>query len=146
MGSCRIRLLFSLSAALPFSEEGHPVFNWRASVSCGHFLGVLFRYISEGQGVEPLQAVAGAITGHDTTEGEDDDIEAPTGEERENSETNYDSEIVPSQSSLESRQEGSSVSSSGPMLGARKKGFFCIELNIISNYDPFFFQTMKLEK
>lgn len=78
MGSCRIRLLFSLSAALPFSEEGHPVFNWRASVSCGHFLGVLFRYLSEGQGVEPLQAVAGAITGHDTTEGEDDDIEAPT--------------------------------------------------------------------
>ena len=40
----RIRLLFSLSAALPFSENlGHPVFSWRASVPCGHLLGLLFR-------------------------------------------------------------------------------------------------------
>ena len=40
----RIRLLFSLSAALPFSESsGHPVFSWRASLPCGHLLGLLFR-------------------------------------------------------------------------------------------------------
>ena len=42
--NARIRLLFSLSAALPFSESsGHPVFSWRASLSCGHLLGLLFR-------------------------------------------------------------------------------------------------------
>ena len=42
--NARIRLLFSLSAALPFSESsGHPVFSWRASLPCGHLLGLLFR-------------------------------------------------------------------------------------------------------
>ena len=47
--NARIRLLFSLSAALPFSESsGHPVFSWRASVSCGHLLGLLFRALRGG--------------------------------------------------------------------------------------------------
>ena len=42
--NARIRLLFSLSAALPFSESsGHPVFSWRASLPCGHLLGLIFR-------------------------------------------------------------------------------------------------------
>ena len=57
----RIRLLFSLSAALPFSENlGHPVFSWRASVPCGHLLGLLFRAlggrveeVAEGEQGEP---------------------------------------------------------------------------------------------
>ena len=42
--NARIRLLFSLSAALPFSESSaHPVFSWRASLPCGHLLGLIFR-------------------------------------------------------------------------------------------------------
>ena len=73
----RIRLLFSLSAALPFSENlGHPVFSWRASVPCGHLLGLLFRALGgrveevaeEDQG-EPEEegeaAEQGAVPGED---------------------------------------------------------------------------------
>ena len=65
--NARIRLLFSLSAALPFSESsGHPVFSWRASLPCGHLLGLIFRALGgrveeveeevedgEGAGVAP---------------------------------------------------------------------------------------------
>lgn len=39
-----IRLLFSLGAALPFSQD--PVFTWSASLACGHFLGHLFRHLA----------------------------------------------------------------------------------------------------
>lgn len=70
----RIRLLFSLSAALPFSENlGHPVFSWRASVPCGHLLGLLFRAlggrveeVAEGEQGEPEGGEAaeqGAVAG-----------------------------------------------------------------------------------
>ena len=72
----RIRLLFSLSAALPFSENlGHPVFSWRASVPCGHLLGLLFRAlggrveeVAEGEQGEPEEGEAaeqGAVAGED---------------------------------------------------------------------------------
>ena len=75
--ACRIRLLFSLSAALPFSENlGHPVFSWRASVPCGHLLGLLFRAlggrveeVAEGDQGEPEEegeaAEQGAVAGED---------------------------------------------------------------------------------
>jgi len=54
--NARIRLLFSLSAALPFSESsGHPVFSWRASLPCGHLLGLLFRAL--GGRVEEVEDV-----------------------------------------------------------------------------------------
>ena len=72
----RIRLFFSLSAALPFSENlGHPVFSWRASVPCGHLLGLLFRAlggrveeVGEGDQGEPEEGEAaeqGAVAGED---------------------------------------------------------------------------------
>ena len=43
-----IRLLFSLGAALPFSQDPglQPVFTWSASLACGHFLGHLFRHLA----------------------------------------------------------------------------------------------------
>lgn len=59
--NARIRLLFSLSAALPFSESsGHSVFSWRASLPCGHLLGLLFR------------ALGGRVEEVDDVEEEDD--------------------------------------------------------------------------
>ena len=124
MASCRIRLLFSLSAALPFSEDGHPVYNWRASVSCGHFLGVLFRYLAEGQEVVHLPPVAGPLMGHATEEDQED--QATAGEERENSETKNHSENVPSQSSTALHPEAIGISDHDHQnaLGARKKGKF----------------------
>ena len=74
--NARIRLLFSLSAALPFSESsGHPVFSWRASVSCGHLLGLLFRAlrgrveeVAQGEGVATVQVEGPA--GEDGGDGE----------------------------------------------------------------------------
>ena len=43
MMSLKIKLWFSLTAALPFSSDGqHPVFTWTTSLVCGHFLGKLF--------------------------------------------------------------------------------------------------------
>ena len=47
--SLKIKLWFSLTAALPFSSDGqHPVFSWTTSVACGHFLGQLFRHLVRG--------------------------------------------------------------------------------------------------
>lgn len=47
-GHTNIRLLFSLGAALPFSQDPglQPVFTWSASLACGHFLGHLFRHLA----------------------------------------------------------------------------------------------------
>ena len=52
-----IRLLFSLGAALPFSQEPglQPVFTWTTSLACGHFLGHLFRHLA-GAGHQEDQA------------------------------------------------------------------------------------------
>ena len=89
-------------------------------MSCGHFLGVLFRYLSEGQEVEHLPPVAGPLTDHATEENQED--QASAGEERKNSETNIESEIIPSQSSLARLRGETSESGHGQGLGARKKG------------------------
>jgi len=50
-----MRILLTISAALPFSPEGHPVFNWRASLPCAHFLGILFRRLAADQGHQEQQ-------------------------------------------------------------------------------------------
>ena len=50
----KIKLLLSLGAALPFSSDGaHPVYNWTASLRCGHFLGQLFRRLTQTVNEEP---------------------------------------------------------------------------------------------
>ena len=68
--NARIRLLFSLSAALPFSESsGHPVFSWRASLPVGHLLGLLFRAL--GGRVEEVEEEVEEEGGGDATEEEE---------------------------------------------------------------------------
>ena len=64
-----IRLLFTLGAALPFSQEPglQPVFTWTASLACGHFLGQLFRHL------------AGA--GHQVTD-EDEEVRSDVSQEQ----------------------------------------------------------------
>ena len=69
-----IRLLFSLGAALPFSQEPglQPVFTWTASLACGHFLGHLFRHLAgaghrdqardEGAGADSQEQVVATPT------------------------------------------------------------------------------------
>jgi hypothetical protein len=57
-----LRLLLSLSA-LPYSEaDGHPVFAWRASLACGHLLGLLLRALAR-EGEEPGPGAEGGA-GH----------------------------------------------------------------------------------
>ena len=68
--NARIRLLFSLSAALPFSESsGHPVFSWRASLPCGHLLGLLFRAL--GGRVEEVEGEEEEVEHGDATDEEE---------------------------------------------------------------------------
>ena len=83
--NARIRLLFSLSAALPFSESsGHPVFSWRASLPCGHLLGLIFRALGgrveeveveeevedgEGAGVAPEEEEGAAAAAGEVGDG-----------------------------------------------------------------------------
>ena len=74
--NARIRLLFSLSAALPFSESsGHPVFSWRASLPVGHLLGLLFRAL--GGRVEEVDE---EVEGEEEGEGGGDATEEEEGE------------------------------------------------------------------
>lgn len=50
----RLRVLFSLGAALPISpSDGEAVFNYRASVDGAHFLGKLFRTLNQVINGEP---------------------------------------------------------------------------------------------
>ena len=80
--NARIRLLFSLSAALPFSESsGHPVFSWRASLPCGHLLGLIFRAL--GGRVEEVEVEEEVEDGEGAgvaTEGEEGPAAAAAGE------------------------------------------------------------------
>ena len=58
----RLRLLLSVSA-LPFSPSGHPVFSWRASLPCGHLLGLLFRALGAQEVPEEQEAGEGGGEG-----------------------------------------------------------------------------------
>ena len=93
--NARIRLLFSLSAALPFSESsGHPVFSWRASLPCGHLLGLLFRAL--GGRVEEVEEEEEEVEHGDATGEEEGEAgEVGAGGENPPQQTGSDSPSPP---------------------------------------------------